>query len=232
MFAKLKDFWKNAKTYDFNDYINRDPDFVEIEVAEHKPPTRKQRVAYGSLFLITLIIIDTLSYLNSSVSIAVILCNVLFIVLLISTVTSKSVTIGKIIKDDEYALKLSKDEKRIYAKTPHDTYPCRISIIRRRPESLPREVKFMGKTIVQEPIIEDLDDVIYKESCEYLTILDEDDKFYYCSHIDSKQADIDIQKALHSEKRGERIVGTIAKNISDGGIDLKPFPLEKSKVER
>lgn len=33
MFDKLKAFWKNAKTYDFNDYINRDPDFVEIEVA-------------------------------------------------------------------------------------------------------------------------------------------------------------------------------------------------------
>ena len=90
----------------------------------------------------------------------------------------------------------------------------------------------MGKTIVQEPIIEDLDDVIYKESCEYLTILDEDDKFYYCTCIDSEQADIDIQKALRSEKRGERLVGTIAKNISDGGIDLKPLPLEKSKVER
>nr|DAV36712.1 MAG TPA: hypothetical protein [Caudoviricetes sp.] len=232
MLTELKEFWKNTKTYDFNDYINRDPDFVEIEVAEHKPPTKKQRVAYGSLFLITLIIIDTLSYLNSSVSITVILCNVLFIVLLISTVTLKSITIGKIIKDDEYTLKLSKDEKRIYAKTPHDTYPCRISIIRRRPESLPREVKFMGRTVVQEPIIEDLDDVIYKESCEYLTILDEDDKFYYCTHIDSEQVDIDIQNALRSEKRGERIVGTIAKNISDGGIDLKPFLLEKSKVER
>ena len=90
----------------------------------------------------------------------------------------------------------------------------------------------MGKTIMQEPIIEDVDDVIYKEFCEYLTILDEDDKFYYCTHIDSEQADIDIQKALRSEKRGERIVGTIAKNISYGGIDLDPFPLEKSKVER
>lgn len=98
-------------------------------------------------------------------------------------------------------MRLSRDGKRIYAKTPHDTYPCRISIIRRRPESLPREVKFMGRTVVQEPIIEDLDDVIYKESCEYLTILDEDDKFYYCTHIDSEQADIDIQNALRSKKK-------------------------------
>lgn len=232
MFTKLREFWKNAKTYDFNDYINRDPDFVEIEVAEHKPPTIKQRIAYGSLFLVMLIIIDTLSYLNSSVSLATILWNVMLIVLLISVIKSKSITIGTIIKDNEYVLRLSEDKKRIYAKTTRDTYPCRIAIIRRRPESLPREVKLMGKTFVQEPDIEDVDDVIYKELCEYLTILDEDDKFYYCSHIDLEQADIDIQNALHSEKRGERIVGTIAKNISDGGIDLKPFPLEKSKVER
>lgn len=179
-----------------------------------------------------LVIIDTLSYLNSEISIATIVWNIFLIVLFISVIKSKSITIGTIIKDDEYTLRLSENGKRIYAKTTHNTYPCRISIIRRRPESLPREVKFMGRTVVQEPVIEDLDDVIYKESCEYLTILDEDDKFYYCTHIDSKQADIDIQKALHSEKRGERIVGTIAKNISDGGIDLKPFPLEKSKVER
>lgn len=179
-----------------------------------------------------LVIIDTLSYLNSEISIATIVWNIFLIVLLISVIKSKSITIGTIIKDNEYTLRLSENGKRIYAKTTHDTYPCRISIIRRRPESLPREVKFMSKTIMQEPIIEDLDDVIYKESCEYLTILDEDDKFYYCTHIDSEQADIDIQKALRSEKRGERIVGTIAKNISDSGIDLKPFPLEKSKVER
>lgn len=230
MLAKLKAFWKNAKTYSLEDYLNRDPDFVEIEVVEHKPPTRKQRVAYGSLFLTILVFIDTLSYLNSSISLATILWNVLLIVLLISVIKSKSVTIGNIIKDDEYTLTLSKDTKRIYAKTLHNTYPCRISIIRRRPESLPREVEFMGKTFVQEPVIEDVDDVIYKESCEYLTILDEDDKFYYCTHFDSKQADIDIQNALRSEKRGERIVGAIAKNI--GEIDLKPFPLEKSKVER
>ena len=232
MFAKLREFWANKKVYSLEDYINRDPDFVEIEVAEHKPPTKKQRVAYGSLFLAMLIIIDTLSYLNSSISLATIVWNIFLIVLLISVIKSKSITIGTIIKDDEYTLRLSDNAKRIYAKTPHDTYPCRITIIRRRPESLPREVKFMGRTVVQEPVIEDLDDVIYKESCEYLTILDEDDKFYYCTHIDSKQADIDIQKALRSEKRGERIVGTIAKNISDGGIDLDPFPLEKSKVER
>lgn len=232
MLAKLKEFWANKKVYSLGDYINRDPDFVEIEVAEHKPPTIKQRVAYGSLFLVMLVIIDTLSYLTSEISIATIVWNIFLIVLLISVIKSKSITIGTIIKDEEYTLRLSDNDKRIYAKTPHDTYPCRISIIRRRPESLPREVKFMGRTVVQEPVIEDVDDVIYKESCEYLTILDEDDKFYYCTHIDSEQADIDIQNALRSEKRGERIVGTIAKNISDGGIDLKPFPLEKSKVER
>lgn len=179
-----------------------------------------------------LVIINTLSYLNSEISIATIVWNIFLIVLFIAVIKSKSITIGTIIEDNEYTLRLSDNAKQIYAKTSHDTYPCRISIIRRRPESLPREVKFMGRTVVQEPIIEDVDDVIYKESCEYLTILDEDDKFYYCTHIDSEQADIDIQKALRSEKRGERLVDTIAKNISDGGIDLKPFPLEKSKVER
>lgn len=230
MFAKLREFWASKKVYSLKDYLNRDPDFVEIEVAEHKPPTKKQRVVYGSLFLAMLIIIDTLSYLNSSISLATIVWNILLVVLFISTIRSKSVTIGTIIKDDEYVLRLSKNEKRIYAKTPHDTYPCRITIIRRRPDSLPQEVKLMGKKFVQEPVIEDVDDVIYKESCEYLTILDEDDKFYYCTHIDSEQADIDIQNALRSEKRGERIVGTIAKNI--GEIDPNPFPLEKSKVER
>lgn len=155
MLAKLKEFWANKKVYSLGDYINRDPDFVEIEVAEHKPPTIKQRVAYGSLFLVMIVIIDTLSYLNSSISLATILWNVTLIVLFISVIKSKSITIGTIIKDDEYTLRLSENGKRIYAKTPHDTYPCRISIIRRRPESLPREVKFMGKTIMQEPIIED-----------------------------------------------------------------------------
>lgn len=110
MLAKLKAFWKNAKTYDFNDYINRDPDFVEIEVAEHKPPTIKQRVAYGSLFLVMLVIIDTLSYLNSEISIATIVWNIFLIVLLISVIKSKSITIGTIIKDDEYTLGLSENE--------------------------------------------------------------------------------------------------------------------------
>ena len=119
MLTKLKAFWKNAKTYDFNDYINRDPDFVEIEVAEHKPPTKKQRVAYGSLFLVMLIIIDTLSYLTSEISIATIVWNIFLIVLLISVIKSKSITIGTIIKDDEYTLGLSENESTLKHRTMH-----------------------------------------------------------------------------------------------------------------